>query len=48
MRCFNDDIQGTGAVIASGYLNAGKIQGIPLKEQKLVFLGRTLFPYLFL
>lgn len=39
LLCFNDDIQGTGAVIASGYLNASKLQGVPLKDQRLVFLG---------
>lgn len=27
--------------MAGGYLNACKIQGTPLKEQKLVFLGRN-------
>lgn len=39
LLCFNDDIQGTGAVIAAGFLNAAKIVGIPLREHKLVFLG---------
>jgi len=39
IRCFNDDIQGTGAVIASGFINACKVTGIPMNEQKLVFLG---------
>lgn len=39
MLCFNDDIQGTGAVVASGYLNAIKISGIPLKDHRIVFFG---------
>ncbi|KAL7269912.1 hypothetical protein RUND412_007398 [Rhizina undulata] len=37
--CFNDDIQGTGAVILGGVINALKITDIPHKEQKLVFMG---------
>nr|CCC95154.1 unnamed protein product [Trypanosoma congolense IL3000] len=37
-RCFNDDIQGTGAVIAAGFLNAMKLSGIePLKHRIVVF-----------
>jgi malic enzyme len=38
-RCFNDDIQGTGAVVVSGFLNAVKITQVPLLEHKVVFLG---------
>eukprot|EP01027_Heterolobosea_sp_BB2_P014898 GEZU01021367.1.p1 GENE.GEZU01021367.1~~GEZU01021367.1.p1 ORF type:complete len:526 (+),score=230.69 GEZU01021367.1:92-1669(+) len=37
--CFNDDIQGTGAVILAGFINAVKVAGIPLKDHRLVFLG---------
>ncbi|KAG5297774.1 NADP-dependent malic enzyme MaeA [Histoplasma ohiense] len=37
--CFNDDIQGTGAVILAGVINAVKQSGIPAKEHKAVFLG---------
>jgi malate dehydrogenase (oxaloacetate-decarboxylating)(NADP+) len=37
--CFNDDIQGTGAVILSGMINALKLTGVPFKDQKLVFMG---------
>ncbi|GAB7365820.1 hypothetical protein MBLNU230_g7153t1 [Neophaeotheca triangularis] len=36
---FNDDIQGTGAVILAGVINAVKQSGIPTKEQRAVFLG---------
>ncbi|RNE97086.1 malic enzyme [Trypanosoma rangeli] len=37
-RCFNDDIQGTGAVIAAGFLNAIKLSGIaPLQHRIIVF-----------
>ncbi|RNF13962.1 malic enzyme [Trypanosoma conorhini] len=38
-RCFNDDIQGTGAVIAAGFLNAMEVSGVPVKNQRIVFLG---------
>ncbi|EAN92558.1 putative malic enzyme [Trypanosoma cruzi] len=38
-RCFNDDIQGTGAVIAAGFLNAMHVSGVPVNEQRVVFLG---------
>lgn len=38
-RCFNDDIQGTGAVIAAGFLNAVEASGIPAKKQRVVFFG---------
>lgn len=37
--CFNDDIQGTGAVILAGVINAVKRSGIPPKDQRAVFLG---------
>jgi len=40
---FNDDIQGTGAVVLSGFISAAKLSsaasGQPLKEQKLLFFG---------
>lgn len=39
LLCFNDDIQGTGAVIVSGFLNAAKLTGVRPSEHKLVFLG---------
>ncbi|KXS22086.1 malic enzyme protein 2 [Gonapodya prolifera JEL478] len=37
--CFNDDIQGTGAVILSGFINAVKQSGIPVSQHKLLFYG---------
>lgn len=40
---FNDDIQGTGAVILSGFVNAAKLAsaaaGTPLADQRILFLG---------
>ncbi len=37
--CFNDDIQGTAAVALAGVIAATRLSGVPLKEQKLLFLG---------
>ncbi|KAF3912851.1 hypothetical protein AA313_de0204193 [Arthrobotrys entomopaga] len=37
--CFNDDIQGTGAVVLAGVINAVRDTGIHPKDQRLVFLG---------
>ena len=40
---FNDDIQGTGAVVLSGFLNAAKISsaasGRPLSSHRILFFG---------
>jgi malate dehydrogenase (oxaloacetate-decarboxylating)(NADP+) len=36
---FNDDIQGTGAVILAGFINAVKLSGVPVKDHRAVFLG---------
>lgn len=36
---FNDDIQGTGAVILGGVMSGFTRSGIPLAEQRLVFMG---------
>jgi len=37
--CYNDDIQGTGGVTLAGLLNALKINGGQLKDQRVLFLG---------
>ena len=37
--CFNDDIQGTGAVVLAGIINAVKRTGVHPKDQRAVFLG---------
>ncbi|KAG8532605.1 uncharacterized protein KY384_002482 [Bacidia gigantensis] len=37
--CFNDDIQGTGAVVLGGIIAAVQTSGIKAKDQRLVFLG---------
>lgn len=36
---FNDDVQGTGAVIVGGFINAVKASGVPVKDHRAVFLG---------
>ena len=37
--CFNDDIQGTGAVILGGVINAVRRTGIHPRDQRAVFFG---------
>ncbi|HBZ69449.1 MAG TPA: NAD-dependent malic enzyme, partial [Deltaproteobacteria bacterium] len=37
--CYNDDIQGTAGVVLAGLINALKINGGQLKEQRILFLG---------
>ena len=36
---FNDDVQGTGAVIVGGFINAVKASGISPKDHRAIFLG---------
>jgi malate dehydrogenase (oxaloacetate-decarboxylating)(NADP+) len=36
---FNDDVQGTGAVIVGGFITAIKASGRPVRDHKAVFLG---------
>jgi malate dehydrogenase (oxaloacetate-decarboxylating) len=36
---FNDDIQGTGAVVLAGILASARITGVPLERQRVVILG---------
>ncbi|KAF8650149.1 hypothetical protein AX16_005384 [Volvariella volvacea WC 439] len=42
-QCFNDDIQGTGGVILSGFLNAARLasaaSGKPLTDHRILFFG---------
>ncbi|MEM7706798.1 MAG: NAD-dependent malic enzyme [Pseudomonadota bacterium] len=37
--CFNDDIQGTAAVVLAGVFAATRISGTPFKDQRILFLG---------
>src|SRR6516164_8306749 len=39
VSCYNDDIQGTGGVTLAGVINALKITGGQLEEQRILFLG---------
>jgi len=37
--CYNDDIQGTAGIVLAGLINALKINGGQLREQRILFLG---------
>ena len=39
VSCYNDDIQGTGSITVAGLLNAVRIKGEKLKDQRVLFLG---------
>ena len=36
---FNDDVQGTGAMVVAGVMAAARLQGRPLREQRALVLG---------
>jgi len=38
-RHFNDDVQGTAAVVVAGFINGMKAQGTPLSEARVVMYG---------
>jgi malate dehydrogenase (oxaloacetate-decarboxylating)(NADP+) len=37
--CYNDDIQGTAAIVVAGLINAARIKGTKLSDEKLLLLG---------
>lgn len=39
VSCYNDDIQGTAGITLAGMINATKIKGTQLKDEKYLFLG---------
>eukprot|EP01128_Nolandella_sp_AFSM9_P004093 TRINITY_DN178_c0_g6_i1.p1 TRINITY_DN178_c0_g6~~TRINITY_DN178_c0_g6_i1.p1 ORF type:complete len:588 (+),score=129.79 TRINITY_DN178_c0_g6_i1:101-1864(+) len=39
LNCFNDDIQGTGAVVAAGFMSAQGFLSFPVQEHRVLILG---------
>lgn len=39
VSCYNDDVQGTAGVTLAGMINATKLKGTQLKDEKYLFLG---------
>src|ERR1700719_1181271 len=37
--CYNDDVQGTAGITLAGMINAAKLKGTKLKDEKYLFLG---------
>jgi malate dehydrogenase (oxaloacetate-decarboxylating)(NADP+) len=39
VSCYNDDVQGTAGITLAGMINATKLKGTKLKDEKYLFLG---------
>ena len=39
VSCYNDDVQGTAGITLAGMINATKLKGTELKDEKYLFLG---------
>ncbi len=39
ISCYNDDVQGTAGITLAGMINAAKLKGTQLKDEKYLFLG---------
>lgn len=39
VSCYNDDVQGTAGITLTGMINATKLKGTQLKDEKYLFLG---------
>jgi malate dehydrogenase (oxaloacetate-decarboxylating)(NADP+) len=39
ISCYNDDVQGTAGITLAGMINATKLKGTQLKDEKYLFLG---------
>lgn len=39
VSCYNDDVQGTAGITLAGMINAAKLKGTELKDEKYLFLG---------
>jgi malate dehydrogenase (oxaloacetate-decarboxylating)(NADP+) len=39
VSCYNDDVQGTAGITLAGMINASKLKGTQIKDEKYLFLG---------